>query len=120
MIRANAALARQPAQKYGNKKTVIDGITFDSKREATRYATLKTLQHTGEISGLERQVAFEIAPSVTLDGRKRPARKYVADFRYTLRSGQTVVEDVKGFATSEYRLKRHLVRALYGVEVVEV
>lgn len=107
--------------KYGNKKTKIGELLFDSKREADRWVLLKAAEKSGEIRGLERQVSFEIAPSVVLDGRKRPARRYVADFRYTrTQDGAVVVEDAKGVATEAYRLKRHLVRSVHGVEVVEV
>ena len=104
--------------KYGNKKTEVDGITFDSKAEARRYLALKTLQAGGYISGLELQPVYEIAPSVTLYGRKRPAVNYKADFRY-IEKGETVVEDVKGMRTPVYNLKRHLMKAVHGIEIRE-
>lgn len=104
--------------KYGNKKTVIDGITFDSKREAKRYSELKLLLHAGEISMLSRQVAFVLAPSVKINGRNRPPLKYIADFTYTDRNGQMVIEDCKGFVTEGYRIKRHFMAAA-GYSILE-
>lgn len=101
--------------KYGNIKTA----GYASKREATRAQELKILERIGDISELREQVAFEIAPAVVLGGRKRPARKYVADFVY-LKDGRQVVEDVKGIRTDVYTLKRHLMMAVHGIEVVEV
>ena len=109
--------------KYNNKKVVIDGITFDSKKEAQRWQQLRLAEASGAISELQRQVAYEIAPSVVLDGRKRPARRFVADFQYKRAedgSVALVVEDTKGFRTDMYRMKRHLMKAVHGIEVVEV
>jgi len=112
--------------KHNNIKTQIDGITFDSKAEASRYLILKSHQQQGLISGLERQKRFEIAPPCHLQGRKRPARYYVADFVYLDASGTSVVEDVKGKAyggkgrtTEVYRLKRHLMKTLHNIEILE-
>lgn len=102
--------------KYNAKKTVIDGITFDSKKEAARYSELLMLQKAGHIQGLDLQPEYEIAPSFRYNGKHHRARKYRADFRY-IEDGQTVVEDVKSPATrkiSLYRLKRHLFLSLYG------
>ena len=104
--------------KYGNKKTEVDGITFDSQAEARRYKALKLLERAGEIQALELQPVYEIVPSVTLYGRKRPAVKYKADFRY-IEKGETVVEDVKGMRTPVYNLKRHLMKAVHGIEIRE-
>lgn len=106
-------------RKYRNKKTVVDGITFDSKKEAERYKQLKRMQEAGDISDLELQPEFVIAERVKLDGKTKRQRKYRADFRY-LQSGEVVVEDVKGFKTEMYKLKRHLVKERHGVEVKEI
>lgn len=105
--------------KYKNVKTEQDGIKFDSKREATWFHRLSLRERAGEISNLRRQVAYEIAPAVMLDGRKRPARKYVADFVY-VENGAEVVADAKGFRTEMYRFKRHLMRAVHGIEIKEL
>lgn len=104
--------------KYGNKKTEVDGITFDSQAEARRYKALKLLERAGEIQSLELQPVYELVPSVTLYGRKRTAVRYKADFRY-IHNGQTVVEDVKGMRTPVYNLKRHLMKAVHNIEIKE-
>ena len=54
--------------KYGNKKTVVDGITFDSRKEAKRYQELKLLEKAGEIKDLRRQVKYELIPSQKING----------------------------------------------------
>ncbi|VVE90416.1 DUF1064 domain-containing protein [Pandoraea bronchicola] len=104
--------------KYRNEKCEVEGIKFDSRREAARWVALKGQEEQGLISGLRRQVRFEIAPAVVIQGRKRPARYYVADFVY-LRSSEEVIEDVKGHLTAEYRLKRHLMAAK-GLTITEI
>lgn len=111
-------------RKYRNEKTVIDGITFDSKREAGRYQELKALASRNLIEHLQHQVPFELAPAVKFssEGRKKPALRYVADFAYWL-DGKFVVEDVKSPATAKaaaYRIKRHLMLSVHGIEVKEV
>lgn len=108
--------------KYHNRKTTIDGIAFDSLKEATRYRELVLLQRAGLISNLRRQVPFELLPSQKRDGKviERPV-KYVADFVYT-EDGQEVVEDVKSPATKtkEYILKRKLLLWQFGIQIREV
>lgn len=96
--------------KYGNHKTVVDGITFDSKKEADRWAELQMLDRAGLISDLKRQVRFEIVPKVKGNGETSRARYYVADFTY-IQEGQKVIEDVKSPATRAdkvYSLKKAL------------
>lgn len=105
----------QQRRKYGNKKVVIDGIAFDSKKEANRYNELKLLEAAGEIVGLEMQKRFELIPSqkaTLLNTSERPVH-YVADFVYTDSQGYTVVEDTKGFKTKDYIIKRKLFKARY-------
>lgn len=104
--------------KYGNKPCELDGEKFDSEKEMRRWQVLTAEENAGAISGLLRQVSFEIAASVVIDDRKCPARHYVADFVYQ-RDGVTVIEDVKGFLTQMYRLKRHLM-ALQGLTITEI
>ena len=72
----------------------------------------------GEISDLRRQVAYELVPSVRFAdaNRAKPAIRYVADFVY-VEKGAEVIEDVKGVLTPEFKLKRHLMKALLGLEV---
>lgn len=95
-------------RKYSNRKTKLDGICFDSKKEAERYAELNLLQKSGAISNLRLQVPFELLPK-TKDER---SVKYIADFVYQT-GEQTVVEDVKGYRTREYILKRKLFKYRY-------
>ncbi len=75
--------------KYGNKKTVVDGITFDSKKEANRYCQLKMLERAREISQLELQHEFELIPAQMKNGgiRSERACKYRADFSYVTKDG---------------------------------
>ena len=104
--------------KYGNKRVVIDGITFDSQAEGDRWVQLRALEASGSISNLRRQVRYELAPAVKVQGRKRPPIRYIADFEYE-KDGKTVTEDKKGFKTEIYKLKRHLMMAVHGIEVLE-
>lgn len=106
------------ASKYHAKKTVVDGITFDSKREADRYLVLKGMEEDGIIEGLRRQVRYELVPSFDVDGRHYRPVYYVADFVYR-EDGREVVEDVKGMRTDVYRLKSKLFARRYGMNVKE-
>lgn len=98
--------------KFGSVKTKIDGITFDSKREAARYADLKLLLKAGQITDLELQVDYPMIVN------KRKICSYFVDFRYK-ENGKIVCEDVKGLRLPVYRLKAKLMRACYGIEVYE-
>lgn len=121
--------------KYGARKTLVDGIMFDSKREADRYRQLKLLLDRGEISNLEMQVKYELIPAqyeVTerygkrgqrlKDGRKlleKPVT-YIADFvYYDLPSGEVVVEDCKGMRDQKYRIKKKLMLWVHGIRIKE-
>ena len=101
--------------KYRNKKTIVDNITFDSKKEAMRYKHLKTFERVGLIQDLRLQVPYVLIDK-TQYGR---VVKYVADFVY-IEDGQTVVEDVKGVKTDVYRLKKRLMAERYGIVIREV
>jgi hypothetical protein len=98
--------------KYGAKKTVVDGITFDSQAEATRYGVLKVIQSAGLITDLRLQVPYQI----TVNGKR--VCRYVADFVY-IENGKEVVEDVKGMKTPVYNLKKKLMEAVFGVVILE-
>lgn len=108
--------------KFGNRKTVVDGMSFDSEREAVRYCELKVLEKAGEITSLERQVKFVLASSVKYSNAKRatPELRYFADFAYRDKDGNYIVEDAKGFKTDVYKIKRHLMLAVHGIEIREV
>lgn len=104
--------------KYHAKRTCVDGITFDSKREADRYLVLKGMEEDGAIEDLRRQVRYELVPAFDVDGRHYRPVCYVADFVY-VEDGRTVVEDVKGVRTDVYRLKSKLFAKRYGTNVRE-
>ncbi len=99
--------------KYGNKKTTIDGITFDSKRESERYCFLKYRLLAKEIKELELQPKFPIFIN------EIKVFTYKADFAY-IEKGKRIVEDSKGFRTSIFKLKKKAVEAYYGIEIIEV
>lgn len=108
----------QSTSKYLNKKTKVDGITFDSKKEANRYLILKQMEKEGKINSLKRQVPF---PLIRKSKYGREIR-YIADFTYYL-DGWLVVEDVKSPYTRKnpvYRLKKRLMAELYGIVINEV
>ena len=110
----NAQRSGKP-HKYGAVPTEVDGIRFASKAEAKRYGELKLRERAGEIAGLVLQPRFPL----TVNGVK--IGTYVGDFLYYDKDCQvTTVEDVKGVATPVYRIKRRLMQALHGIEIVEV
>lgn len=123
--------------KYRAKKVVVDGIEFDSKKEANRYSELKILERAGEIKNLQLQVPFELIPAqykevktVTKTGKEKIEKKllerkvvYKADFSY-IKDGKILIEDVKGYrqsgAYSLFVLKRKMMLEKYGIQIVEV
>lgn len=114
----------KPRSKYASKKVEQDGITFDSAKEARRWAVLEQLQKAGQISELQRQVAFVLAPAVRLAGeaRMKPALRYVADAVY-VENGQTIIEDTKSPPTRRlpiYRCKKHLLKTVHGLDIREI
>ena len=107
--------------KYKAKKTIVDGIEFDSRKEARRWSELRLLEAAGEIEDLRRQVKFVLLPK-QLDERGKVAERecvYVADFVYR-ENGATVVEDTKGVRTKDYIIKRKLMRYVHGIVISEV
>lgn len=126
--------------KLGNKKVTVDGIEFDSKKEARRYCELQLLLQAGKIEELELQKEFELIPAQyetfprygkkgqRLQDGKRCIEKscvYKADFTYK-QDGQLIVEDVKGYrdpasaAYAKFVIKRKLLLWRYGLRIVEV
>lgn len=99
-------------RKYHNTKTVADGIKFDSKLEAERYAQLKILERAGVIRALELQPSFDLLPSFRKNGKTWRKTVYKADFRYILaKDDRIIIEDVKGSTaviTDVFRLKQKL------------
>lgn len=127
--------------KYHAKKTVLDGITFDSRKEARRYSELKLLEKSGRIKDLRLQVPFELIPAqrepdqVGKRGGKVKGKVieraviYKADFVYLERldipftdeeKWVEVVEDTKGVKTKEYILKRKMMLYFHGIRIREV
>ena len=116
--------------KYHAQKVVYGGQTFDSKAELRRWQELVLLEHAGKISGLQRQVPFELIPPQREPDTTGPrggirrgavlenAVVYVADFVYQ-QDGRTVVEDVKGHKTRDYILKRKLMLYVHGIRIKE-
>lgn len=102
--------------KYRNVKAQVDGIKFDSKREAARYSELKLMQRAGLISELELQKEFVVIPAQ----KGERATKYRADFSYIDEDGNHVTEDVKGILTSEYIIKRKLMLKEHGIKIREI
>lgn len=122
--------------KYGNRKTVVNGIEFDSRKEAVRYQELRLLERAGKISGLrlqekfilipsQREASTEVYKSGPKKGRRKPGKllekecSYIADFCYT-ENGEIVVEDTKGFRTEAYKIKRKLMLERYGIRIREI
>jgi len=108
--------------KYRNTPTVIGAEKYRSKREARRHQDLLLLQRAGHIADLLREVPYQLAPGVKIEGeaRARPAVRYVADFIYRdMRTGLVVVEDAKGVQTDVYRLKKHLMAVVHGIHIRE-
>ena len=112
------ALKDKKKSKYGNRKTVVDGIEFDSEKEAKRYGELIIRRKAGEIGMLELQVVYELVVNGEL------VCKYEADFVYVeMATGEKIVEDVKSPATrkiAKYRLKKKLMKSIYGITISEV
>ena len=122
--------------KYGNRKTVVDGITFDSKKEANRFRELQLLERAGKITALQRQVKYVLIPTqregvneIYTKGPKKGHFKsgkvlekecsYIADFAY-FQDDKYVVEDTKGVRTEAYKIKRKLMLERYGIQIREV
>jgi len=111
----------RPRTKYGNRKTVVDGITFDSAKESRRYSELRLMEKAGAITHLVRQPTFDFVVSGQMICR------YRADFSYFQMQPngselpeELVVEDVKGFKTPLYRVKAKLLKAIHGIEIREL
>lgn len=117
--------------KYRNKKIEVDGIIYDSKKEARRYKELLLLEQAGEIADIQRQVKFVLIPAQREPDRigakggryqgKTIEREvtYIADFVYW-KNGALVVEDTKGFRTKDYIIKRKLMLWVHGIRIVEI
>lgn len=123
---------RNCRSKYNSRKVTVDGIEFDSKKEARRFRELSLLENAGQITNLQRQVKFVLIPAQyepdtvgTRGGIKRGKLlerecAYVADFVYSFPDGSWVVEDTKGYKTKDYIIKRKLMLHVHGIKIKEV
>jgi hypothetical protein len=101
--------------KYGNRAVVVDGRRFASRREADAYVKLRLMEAVGTIRDLKLQVRYNLRVNAVL------VCGYVADFVYLdVCSGLQVVADAKGYRTREYRIKKKLMKAVHGVDIVEL
>ena len=111
----NTRFKFKKSSKFGAKKTIVDGITFDSKWESERYGQLKAMERGGIVTDLELQVKYDIV----INDIK--ICKYIADFVYKEESPngeiKEIVEDAKGFETPEFKLKKKLMKAVHGIDI---
>lgn len=126
MAQRNRERKAKKPPKYGNHKCVVDGIEFDSHKEANRWMELRIMEKQGLISELQRQVKFVLIPTqYTGSGKERRVLEreccYIADFVYfDINSQQVIVEDTKGYKTEKYIIKRKLMRWKYPYKFVEL
>lgn len=99
--------------KYNNKKTTIDGITFDSRDESLYYQSLKDMKSKGLIKDFELQPKFLLQESFAKDGKKYRAINYIADFKVINNDGSSYIVDVKGMLTTEFKIKMKLFNYKY-------
>lgn len=128
---------RTKKNKYNARKVEYDGILFDSQKEVLRYKELSLLRSEGIISNLQRQVKYILIPTqrepavLGPRGGVKPGKlienecSYLADFVYTVNeTGETVVEDVKGYKKGEaykvFTIKRKLMLFVYGIQIKEI
>lgn len=120
-------MPRELMSKYNSRKTVVNGVAFDSKKEAARFGQLLLLERSGDLKDLKLQPEFTIQEAFkTTDGESIRAVRYRADFSYLRRvkegpdtCWERVVEDVKGYRTKDYAIKRKLMLGM-GIKVVEL
>ena len=105
--------------KYNNKRATYQGESFDSQAELKRYQDLQRLQKAGLISGLTRQTSFVLAPKVVINGTAKRSLTYRADFQYLDQAGKVIVEDKKGALTDVYKIKRHLMKSVHNIDILE-
>ena len=101
--------------KYNAKKTEFMGFKFDSKWEAERYGQLESMKMAGIIQDLERQVNYDIIVN------DQKICRYIADFVYKLvhedGSEEKIVEDAKGIETTDFKLKKKLMKAVFNIDI---
>ncbi len=100
--------------KYNAHRTVVNGISFASEKEGRRYCELDLAEKSGLISELVLQPRFKLVVNDQL------ICTYIADFQYKNADGNIITEDVKGFLTPVYKIKKKLMQAIYGIQIKEV
>lgn len=123
-------MARYPYSKYGNKKILMGGNKYDSKKEANRHKELMLLEKANQISNLQVQVPYVLIPSqyeniLQPNGKNKKACveracKYIADFVYLDKNNNVIVEDVKGIKTEVYKIKKKLMLFIHNIKIKEV
>ncbi|HLO11515.1 MAG TPA: DUF1064 domain-containing protein [Pseudoneobacillus sp.] len=103
--------------KFGAKKVTIDGIKFDSKMEADYYLVLLKSKELGLIKDFELQPKFELQESFRKRGKLFRKIEYRADFKVISNNDEVVIVDVKGFETTDFKIKRKLFEKKYPYEL---
>lgn len=125
---------KKKGNKYHNSAVIVDGISFQSRKEARRWRELKLMESAGMIHGLTRQKKFVLIPAqrepdtVGKRGGKHKGKlierevAYYADYSYYDKEGNEVVEDVKSPATrtKDYILKRKMMLYVHGIRIREI
>jgi hypothetical protein len=121
---AGGEVLKAPRSKYGARVQEVDGVRFDSRKEARRYQELRILERAGLIRDLELHPRYAIVVRELKDvAQWITCGHYTADFRYLdVERRETVIEDVKSTVTrtTAYRLRKRLVEAIYGIRILEV
>ncbi|MEK3887748.1 DUF1064 domain-containing protein [Bacillus sp. FSL K6-3431] len=107
-------VSKPKRSKYGNKKTTLDGIVFDSKAEAKYYQQLKWLQECKEILFFRTQLRYLLQEAFEKNGKTHRKIEYVADFEVHRKDGSIEVIDVKGVKTDVFRMKEKMFHKKYS------
>ena len=99
--------------KYKNKKTIVDGIKFDSEMESHYYIYLKQLKEIGEVVDFILQPTYLLQEGFSLNGKRIRPITYKADFKVIYKDGHEEVIDVKGKLTEEFKIKRKMLLYKY-------
>ncbi|KIL79098.1 DUF1064 domain-containing protein [Bacillus badius] len=104
---------RKARSKYGSKKVVVDGITFDSKAEARYYKHLKRLQANDQILFFRTQPRYLLQEAFTKNGVLHEKIEYAADFEVHHKDGSIEVIDIREAETEAFKIKRKLFEKKY-------
>jgi hypothetical protein len=99
-------------------RRTVNGIVFDSRKEAVRYSELLLLQRAGEITSLEPQVECKVVIN------RKHFCTFTVDFYYVdKRRNVAVYEEIKSSGTAKdaaYRLRRKAAELFHGIVVTEL